>query len=291
MRSSKYYVRAAFIGLCSALAVVAGCGSDDDGSAPPSIAGEYEATIDLDGSGTAEIEIEVAEDGDAEGTVILRAETAAAVSGVGPVLVTVLGFADPSTGEFELSGTFTDIGGPVTVRLTGVLPAPGRDGSIWLEVGDQTYGGTLTQVAVPTPVFTPTSTPGSGSTPTPTNGAGPTNTPGGTSGISPDMLGVWSGTARNDTTGTRLDVRLRIEAAGNDAVVTDLNGNIFQGTNRLTMVVRTPTALTYNAIGATVVNFTLNLTSPSTVVGLYGVTTTTLPPTITSLALDLRPGG
>lgn len=55
------------------------------------------------------------------------------------------------------------------------------------------------------------------------------------------------------------------------------------------MTVQTPTTLTYNSFGATVVNFTLNLTSPTTLVGLHGVTTATLPPMVTSLALDLRP--
>lgn len=303
MRRFSGFGRSVGIGVVAALALVmaGGCGDDDDQSSAPPIAGEYVATVPLEGSDTAEVELLVEENGDADGTVLLPGESSAAVlSGIVPVSVSVQGFADPDTGDFDLGGTFVSGGETITVRLTGVLPAPGRDGSVTLQIGDESFSAPLTAVVVPTPVFTPTSEPnpatpsptsGGGATPSPTSGTGPTNTPGVIGGVSSDMLGEWSGTARNDTTGTRLDARLRIEVSGGSVVVTDLNGNIFPGSNRVTMEVRTETALTYNAFGPPVVVFTLNLTSPTTLVGLHGVTTPSFPPTTTSLALDLRPAG
>jgi len=284
----------------TALAVAAGCGSDDDQSAPPSVAGEYAAEVPLDGEGVADVEIFVEEDDSASGVVLLPddAGAAAALSGSNVISVSVLGTADRLTGAFELTGSFVGEGGPINVRLTGVLPGPGRTGTVTLEVGDRSYTAPLDPVAAPTPTFTLTPLPGSTPTATspqtgatPTAGTGATATPGVIGGISSDMLGVWSGEARNDTTGTRLNARLRIEVSGGNVVVTDLNGNIFPGNASINMDVRSETTLSYNAFGPPVVVFTLNLTSPSTLIGLHGVTTTSFPPMITSLALDLTPEG
>ena len=55
------------------------------------------------------------------------------------------------------------------------------------------------------------------------------------------------------------------------------------------MDVQTANALSYNALGPPVVVFTLNLTSSTTLVGRHGVTSTSFPPTTTSLALNLSP--
>lgn len=275
-----------------ALVAVIGCSDDDDQGAPPSVAGEYEASVPVEGE-VAEVEIIVDEDGEAEGTVLLP-ETAvdeAALSGINIISVAVLGFADPETGDYELSGTYVVNGVEIAVRLTGVLPGPGRDGFVDLEVGDQTYSAPLTLVAPPTPVPTATSIPGA-STPTPTTGgSNPTNTPVNNTGVSPDMLREWVGEARNDTTGTRFNARLRIAASGSDVVVTDLNGNIFSGGNQLTMVVRDANNVTHNAFGPPVVVFSLSLTSPTTLIGLYTETSASFPPSVTALALDLTPAG
>lgn len=284
----------------AALGVAAGCGSDDDQSAPPSVAGEYAAEVALDGDGVADVQIFVEEDDSASGVVLLPddAGAAAALSGANVISVSVLGTVDRVTGAFELTGSFAGDGGPIDVRLTGVLPGPGRNGTVTLEVGDRSYTAPLDAVAPPTPTFTLTPLPGSTPTATspqtgatPTAGTGATATPGVIGGISSEMLGVWSGEARNDTTGTRLNARLRIEVTGGNVVVTDLNRNIFPGSDRITMEVRTETAITYNAFGPPVVVFTLNLTSPSTLVGLHGVTSVSFPPTTTSLALNLSPEG
>ncbi len=279
------------LGFLVALVAVVGCSDDDDQATGPSVAGEYAASVPLDGDDEAEVEIIVEDDGDAEGTVLLpeTAADAAALSGIAIISVAVQGFADPGTGDFDLSGTYIVNGEEFTVRLTGSLPGPGRDGFVDLEVNGETYSAPLTLVAPPTPVPTATSIPGA-STPTPTTGgSNPTNTPVNNTGVSPDMLGEWVGEARNDTTGTRLNARLRIQASGSDVVVTDLNGNIFQGGNQLTMVVRDPNNLTYNAFGPPVVVFSLSLTSSTTLVGLHTVTSTSFPPTATALALDLTP--
>ncbi len=300
MRLLRGLGRPVWVGVVALAMVFAGGCGDDDGSTAASVEGEYEASVSLDGGDTAEVELVVAGDGAALGAVLLPGDVgAAALSGIVPVSVSVEGFAVRRTGEFELSGSFTGVGGTTTVRLSGVLPGPGRDGIVTLEVGDRSYSAPLVFVVPPTPVFTATRTPGADSTPTPTTGAGstptatsgtgPTNTPGVISGVSTDLLRTWVGTARNDTTGTRLNARLRIEVSGGNVVVTDLNRNIFPGSDRITMTVRAENALTYNTFGSSVVVFTLNLTSPTTVVGLHGVTSTSFPPTMTSLALDLRP--
>lgn len=287
------------VAVAMAVAVAAGCGSDDDQSAPPSLAGEYAAEVALDDGGIAEVEIVVDHDDSASGVVLLPAGAAdAALAGSSAISVSTLGTVDRDTGAFELMGSFAGEGGPTTVRLIGVLPGPGRTGTVTLEVGDRSYSASLESVAAPTPTFTLTPLPGSTPTATspqtgatPTAGTGATATPGVIGGISSRMLGVWSGEARNDTTGTRLNARLRIEVSGGNVVVTDLNRNIFPGSDRINMDVRSETTLSYNAFGPPVVVFTLNLTSPSTLVGLHGVTTTSFPPTTTSLALDLSPEG
>lgn len=291
----------------AALFLITGCGDDDGGGLPPGtpvptntagptatatpipVAGEYTGSVLVDGE-PADVEISVATDGSATGTVVLEDPTAGGGGGGAAAIISVgvLGTVNTVTGAYDLGGTFPGAGGTVTVRLTGVLPGPGRAGTMTLEVNGVNYTGQLS------PVVPPTSTPGPVSTATPTSAqVNPTftATPGNTGGVSADMLRTWSGTARNDTTGVRIDARIRIAVEGGRVVAIDLNRNVFQGSDRLTMEVRSPNNVTYNAFGPPVVTLTFSLTSPTTLVGLYGVTTTTFPPQTTSLALDLRPEG
>jgi hypothetical protein len=263
MRCSSRYGRLTLTTVAlAALVAVSGC-SDDDGppanpgtpvptntagptatATPIPVAGEYSGSVALDGGETADVEITVQTDGDASGTVLLEDPTAASGAGGAAALISVgvLGTVDTVTGAFDLGGTFAGAGGTVTIRLTGVLPGPGRTGTMTLEVNGDSYTAGLSPVVPPTAPPTPTSAqPVPTFTPTPGSDATPTE--GIVGGVSSAMLGTWTGTARNDTTGVRLDARLRIAVEGGNVVVTDLAGNVFQGGNRVTMEVRSSTVL------------------------------------------------
>jgi hypothetical protein len=301
-----------------ALGALSGCGDDDTGpvgtpvptstrtstrtsgptatATPLPVAGDYAGALDLGDGETAEVEISVEANGDAEALVLLPdpTEASAPSSGSAAAILSLgmLGQVNTSTGAFQFGGTFNGAGEPVTVSLTGILPGPGRDGTMTLTVNGETYSGPLGVVVPPTqtPGPDPTAT-ATGAMPNPTftatPGVGETPTPGLIAGISTDFLGVWVGRAVNESTGDDRAARLRVAVEGGNVVITDLNGNIFRGGSSINMTVRTSTALSYNAFGPPVVVFTVSLPGPNNLVALYGVTTPAFPPVIESLAMNL----
>lgn len=301
-----------------ALGTFAGCSDDDAGpvgtpvptstrtstrtsgptatATPLPVEGEYSGALDLGDGGTAEVAIEVQADGEAEATVLMPDPTEGSAAGSGGAAAIIslgmFGQVNTTTGAFDFGGTFTGSGGPITVSLTGILPAPGREGTMTLTVNGETWTGPLGVVVPPTPTqgLDPTPTETSAvvnPTFTPTPASGETPTPGVIAGISTDFLGVWVGRAVNESTGVDKAARLRVAVEGGNVVITDLNGNIFRGGSSITMTVRTTTALSYNAFGPPVIVFTVSLPGPNNLVALYGVTTTTFPPVVESLAMNL----
>jgi len=304
-----------FLTAMAALAVlgtVAGCSSDDDGPAgtpvptstrtstrtsgptatatPLPVEGQYEGSLDLGDGQTAEVEIAVEANGDAEATVLMPdpTEGSAAGSGGGAAIISLgmFGQVNTTTGAFEFGGTFTGSGGPINVQLTGILPATGREGTMTLTVNGESWTGPLGVVVPPSPTPTETSAvvvP----TFTPTPDAAVTPTSGIINGISSDFLGIWVGRAVNESTGVDRPARMQVAIEGGNVVITDLNNNVFQGGNRITMTVRSPTNLSYNAFGPPIVVFTVSLPGPNNFVAIYGVTTATFPPMTSSVAMNL----
>ncbi len=271
--------------------------------APPAIAGDYTGTVALANAQSARVELSVQANGDATGTLTISDGntvsffTTAGSTGVGRAAAVIAtanltGTVDPETGEFSVHGNFTDDQGqPVQVDLSGILPLFPGGGSMTLALNSAQYSGTISGVAPtvtptssnpnpPTPTPTSTETPGGGGNPTPTTGVVPP-------GISSAMLGTWSGSKVNQTTGVHDSARIKIEVAGGQVQVTDLGGNIFVGGSQVTMVVRTAENLSYN-IGPpnpNVIVFTLSLVGGDTIEGLYTVTTTSFPPMSNGYAL------
>jgi len=134
------------------------------------IAGDYAGALDLDGQ-TGSIELSVAADGEATGTLVvegasLLAHLARALSlPVGGFSVTLSGNVDAASGSFHVSGSFVDGNGQtVPVDISGTLPGPSGSVSISAQIGSDTFSGSLSAGAA-----TPTPTP-PGPTPTPIAG-------------------------------------------------------------------------------------------------------------------------
>ncbi len=278
-----------------------------DTPAPPAIAGNYTGTVALANGQSGQVDLTVQANGDASGTLTVsdsntvnffatagstRLGRAAAIIATANLSGTV----NPQTGEFSVHGNFTDNDGqPVQVDLSGILPFFPGGGSMTLSLNSAQYSGTISgsnPTATPTPTSNdtgPTSTPTPTATPTPTGGgANPTPTTGVVPpGISSAMLGTWSGSKVNQTTGVHESARIKIEVAGGQVQVTDLGGNVFVGGNQITMVVRSAEALSYNVgpPNPNVIVFTLSLLGGNTIEGLYTVTTVSFPPMSNGYAL------
>jgi len=140
-------------------------------------------------------------------------------------------------------------------------------------------------VAAPTTTATATQTPAAQATATPTPGIVPP-------GISTQMLGTWSGHAKNDTTGVDRPARINIAVVNGSVVVKDLSGTAFDKSSSLTATPATPTAL---YVAKTVGSYPngyiealqLALAPDGLLAGTYSVTTISLPPKVTAVALIL----
>lgn len=140
-------------------------------------AGAYSSTIDLGGNQEAHLNLTVAEDDSATGTLELVETTAGLVRhSLGSVtsnlsistgLVSLSGSIDPADGTFHFSGNVTGPEGPIPFDLSGTLPSsPSGSGSVTLTVAGQSYTSAIAAGAGPTPL--PTSA--GGPTPTPVAG-------------------------------------------------------------------------------------------------------------------------
>jgi len=121
----------------------------------------------------------------------------------------------------------------------------------------------------------------------------PTATPGIVPpGISTQMLGIWSGHAKNDSTGVDKAARIKIAVTGGVVVVTDLNANVFATGSSITVTIGTPTAVfstkTVGSFpGGFIETFQLALAPNGLLGGTYATTTLNFPPVINALALVL----
>ena len=149
------------------------------------------------------------------------------------------------------------------------------DGSVTVDeiIGavNNALSGCLAPQASPTPSATPTATIGVN--------------------VSPDLLGIFSGTGINAFGGGTLSVRLEVKVVGGAVVVVDLNGNVFDNGSSITVMVLSPTTLAFvaNSGGrAETLQIGLNPAQISILNGTYANVTTTVPPTGKSIALVLN---
>lgn len=144
--------------------------------APADIAGDYAAIIDLDDGEQAYLNLAVASDGQASGTLEITGGTATSVRtnhalvaqtvAVSVGLVSLSGSINASTRSFYFAGTIAGPDGPIPFDISGTLPdSSGSSGSVALTVDGETYGSSIARGTGPTPL--PTS---AGATPTPSNG-------------------------------------------------------------------------------------------------------------------------
>jgi hypothetical protein len=109
-------------------------------------------------------------------------------------------------------------------------------------------------------------------------------------GISAALIGTWSGRAVNEPQGILRNARMKVEVVNNMVVVTDLNHNVFASGQQITMsfTPAAPQALfSTRLVGGFAESFTLSLTPPGGLAGIYGTTSLSFPPVVTALALDL----
>jgi hypothetical protein len=251
----------------------------------PSFVGEFFGTVNLNPGRGATMSLTVNADGSASGLVEIAEQTSGLVAllggGEGTPLFSfsITGSVDLDTGAYSLSGTFLDGGTTRTVTVSGVLPLQSNGaGTFDFQLDVDNFTGTIAR--------------GDGSAPTPTHTrlpgtATPTPTPMSSGTVDPDMLGTWSGTARNESTGFEKQVRIKIELQGEAVVVTDLGGNLYKtAPASVTMSVPTSTTLTYNFAGNPIITFNLTL-GDDELGGIYSATTTSIPPMIDAVGLVL----
>jgi len=295
--------------------LLSGCG--DDGDRESSYAGSYSGNATLDNGQTGRVELNVADDGRTTGSLVVQSTARGPRIALPPSAVSLAGTTDPSTGAYSVTGTYTSGGQTHTVRVTGTLPTPSRAGTMTIEVGGQSFSGNFTPpppTATRTSAIPPTATRTTAANPTATNTSGPTHTPGGPTttptttptpthtpggatatatpgiiqGVDSRLLGTWSGTARNESTGVQKQVRIRIALEGASVRVTDLNGNLYKTSPAtVTMTSPTPTSLLFNSTGSLIIAFNLTLQSSNNVFGIYQATTPAIPPVLDAVGLTL----
>lgn len=141
------------------------------------LAGDYSSTIALEGTQEAHLDLAVAADSSASGTLeivevsatVLRHRSASVTSSLSISLgfVSLSGSIDPSSGTFHFAGNIDGPEGAIPFDLSGTLPSsPEGSGSVTLAVAGQSYSSTISAGAGPTPL------PTSSAPPTPTAVAG-----------------------------------------------------------------------------------------------------------------------
>lgn len=278
--------------------------------------GEFYGTAALSGGRTAIFNFASQADGTVSGTLTVRDATGGssflsdARGGVAVVISvgSYSGSIDLDTGAFAVDGSIILNGVTIPIHVSGQFPAVGGSSESFSgSVGDESFSGSVVSGdgSTPTPTHTrpPTSTPTPTATVTPTTKAA-TPTPVSTStipptwtltptpvivppGIAADLLGTWSGTARNDTAGARKDVRIKIEVVSNQVKVTDLNGNLLKESSVIVTLGSTRAFYYNKTTGNANENFTLNSLAPGGLAGLYTRTTLTFPPQIEAFAVEL----
>lgn len=134
-------------------------------------AGQYTARVDVGDGETALVRLQASADGTATGTL-----SVGAANGLGRAalrlqipLLNLVGTVDLDSGAFHLSGTVAGPDGEVPVDVSGTLPErPGLQGTLDLQIGDESFSGPIGagDASTPTPTATrPPVTP----TPTPTS--------------------------------------------------------------------------------------------------------------------------
>jgi len=246
----------------------------------PTFDGEFFAAVTLDAGRSATVELDVQENGQASALVTISEASglrALLGGGSGAVSLTVTGTVNLDTGVFTLSGSYTDGAVTRSVNLSGSLPlGSGAHGSLTFQLDSTNFTGSIAR--------------GSGSTPTPTPVTAvptPTATAMASGPIDPNIIGTWSGTARNETTGVIKNVRIKVELQGSSVVVTDLGGNLYKTPPAsITMNAPTRTTLTYNTFANPVIVFNLTYGNDM-LAGIYSATTAAIPPVIDAVGVVL----
>jgi plastocyanin len=120
--------------------------------------GRYDGTIQI-GDDTVPITFMVTADGQISGTATFPGDFGDAGGGAGtvPFGVSIGGGVNLATGEFSITGFYTDNNGQrVDISITGTLPIGGAPFSVNVNVGGVSYSGSIGFVA---PTATPTRTP------------------------------------------------------------------------------------------------------------------------------------
>lgn len=139
----------------------------------------YRSTVNLSDGETGDIEVSVADDGTANGTLIIDDPDAvvAAVSAIAIASPIVSGTVNLETGEISLTGSYERDGETIPITISGFLPGSTSGNSLTVQLGEETFSGTWEPGAFPTPA--PSTTPDPNVTPSPSITPNP---PGGASG-------------------------------------------------------------------------------------------------------------
>jgi hypothetical protein len=144
----------------------------------PAYGGDYTGTVAFGPPWNGRIQLHVTAGGQVGGTLVVSSGGPAA-SGFSAavtfppdgVSIALSGSSSPTSGAFEVSGSFVDGNGqPVSVEIVGILPSPGSQAPVSVQVGPDSFNGSLTAAGatVATPTATPTMTPAVAPSPTAT---------------------------------------------------------------------------------------------------------------------------
>lgn len=146
----------------------------------PAYGGNYSGSVTFDAQHQGSIQLSVDANGHVSGALLVSAGGAASrfqpnlTFPAGGVSATLSGSVDLNTGTFSVSGSFVDGDGQtVSVTISGTLPGPSGQASVTVQVGSDTFTGTVNAGSPPTPTPPSAVT----ATPTPTATPSPTSAP------------------------------------------------------------------------------------------------------------------
>jgi Tol biopolymer transport system component len=141
--------------------ILAGCHAGN-------FAGDYSGSVDFDATHSGAINLSAETSGTVSGSLLVAGSHARSLSftfPIGGVSVALSGTYDPSSGGFEVEGSFVDANGQtIPVVISGNLPGPTGSAPINVYVGTDMFSTTLSAgtLATPTPTPKPTQPPDNG---------------------------------------------------------------------------------------------------------------------------------
>lgn len=129
----------------------------------------FRSQLNLANDETGALEVTVADDGTADGTLTIDDPNAvaAAVSAIAIASPIVSGTVDLDTGAISLTGSYERDGATIPISISGFLPGSTSGNALSLELGEEVFSGSwaVTSLPGPVPSVSPSSTPSPGPSP------------------------------------------------------------------------------------------------------------------------------